>query len=145
MIISITKPEIYWLFCSGQRRCIEMSLSLDCAPFRLKETSNLLKLKYWKRHKLYLLKPPKGTHWNIERVNLHVYALWTCCGTMETNTPALEEAKCIHQNSLIQSHDQYMVNDLFYGMCSFNNSNGHYNLHLHWSMLVFPTYDRYTW
>lgn len=88
-----------------------MSLSLDCAPFRLKETSNLLKLKYWKRHKLYLLKHPKGTHGNIERVNLHVYAMWTCCVTMETNTPALEEAKCIHQNSLIQSHDQYMVND----------------------------------
>lgn len=48
-----------------------MSLSLDCAPFRLKETSNLLR----KRHKLYLLKHPKGTHGNIERVNLHVYAL----------------------------------------------------------------------
>lgn len=52
-----------------------MALSLDCIPFRLKETSNLLKLKYWKRHKLYLLKNPKGTHGNIERVNLHVYAL----------------------------------------------------------------------
>lgn len=50
-----------------------MALSLDCIPFRLKETSNLLKLKYWKRHKLYLLKNPKGTHGNIERVNLHVY------------------------------------------------------------------------
>lgn len=26
----------------------------------------------------------------------------------ETNTPALEEAKCIHQNSLIQSHNEYV-------------------------------------
>lgn len=55
-----------------------------------------------------MLKNPKGTHGNIERVNPHVYALWTCCVTMETNTPALEEAKCIHQNSLIQSHNEYV-------------------------------------
>lgn len=92
-----------------------------------------------------MLKNPKGTHGNIERVNLHVYALWTCCVTMETNTPAQEEAKCIHQNSLIQSHNEYVEWLILYGMCSYNNSNGHYNLHLHWSMLMFPMYDRYTW
>lgn len=53
-----------------------MLLFLDCVFFCFKEILNLLKLKYWKRYKLYLWKNLKGIYGNIECVNLYVYVMW---------------------------------------------------------------------